>query len=258
MTAEAFECADNRHRFDGTADHQPARIGGPWLDHKCGWHDARVDPGLAQTHRLVLGGGCAGRLLDPASRAAAPLPDARSSSAQAVQKLKSAPGWSCDACLHTLLAKGPRNSRDVLAELAALKFTPKQARRARERLGVLIERAGNGRAMHSTWRLPGEAATADTTAAAPADAAPEAPAARGAMGGEQPRHRARVQAFMAMGHDADTARAVADALAARDRSGRSATGSCAECQNVALRQCPATPRPVTEIYECWSRRQCTP
>jgi len=55
--------------------------------------------------------------------------------------------------LRTLLAEGSKPSREVAAVLGAEGFTPKQIRRAREREGVVIERAGNGRAMRSTWRL---------------------------------------------------------------------------------------------------------
>lgn len=196
-----------------------------------------------------------------------PRPGPGSPGYQVLEPLKPDTGRPCDACLYALLAIGPRNSRDVQVWLRALQFTPKQVRLARERLGVVIERAGNGRAMHSTWRLPSDGATADATPVAatidnatvpPTDATPEAPVSREAKVGEQLRHHARVQAFMAMGHDADTARAVADALVGRDRAGRPAAGSCAECQNIALRQCQATPRPATEIHECWSRRQCTP
>lgn len=205
-----------------------------------------------------------------------------------MQQLTPTPGQTCDACLRTLLAGGPRNSRDVLAELAARQFTPKQARRARERLGVLIERAGNGKGMHSAWRLPSGKATAPTGGSTTSTAstarassrilAPPGRADQSLPGGlplptptasttastttgnegEQRRHRARVLAFMALGNDATTAQAVADALVGRDRAGLRALGSCAECQNLARRQCPATPRPVTEIHECWTRRQSTP
>lgn len=169
--------------------------------------------------------------------------------------------------MRALLDDGPRNSRDVLTALAALQFTPKQARRAREQLGVLTERAGNGKAMHSTWRLPDGKATAARNGRNPGAANhPEQGTPAGqhlqppadVSEGEQRRHRARVAAFLALGHDTTTASAVADALVARDRAGRPAEGSCAECQNLARRQCPATPRPAIEIHECWARRQGTP
>ena len=59
-----------------------------------------------------------------------------------------------EAALRALLAGGPLNSREVLATLGELQLSAKQIRRAREKLGVLIERAGSGTTMHSTWRLP--------------------------------------------------------------------------------------------------------
>lgn len=185
---------------------------------------------------------------------------------------------TCDALLRDMLAGGPRQSREVLAELAALGFTTKQVRRARERQGVLIERAGNGLAMRSTWRLPGAEVAALTVAAtgtAGAAALPPLGPALAPCGfpapsparhhpsamlaeGEQRRHAARVRAFMGQGHDEATARCVADALVERDRRGEPGAGSCAECQNIALGSCPATPRPVIEVHGCWARRQCTP
>ena len=55
--------------------------------------------------------------------------------------------------LRTLLAEGSKPSREVAAVLGGEGFTPKQIRRARELEGVVIERAGHGRAMRSTWRL---------------------------------------------------------------------------------------------------------
>ena len=60
--------------------------------------------------------------------------------------------------LRALLAEGPKPSREVADALGAEGFTPKQIRRARELEGVVIERAGNGRAMRSTWRLSVSAA----------------------------------------------------------------------------------------------------
>jgi len=75
---------------------------------------------------------------------------------------------------------------------------------------------------------------------------------------EQRRHRGRVEVFVARGIDAGTAAEVADALVLADRSGRPAFGSCAQCQNLLRGNCPATPKPVIEIHECWYRRQDTP
>jgi len=75
---------------------------------------------------------------------------------------------------------------------------------------------------------------------------------------EQRRHQRRVEEFIAKGIDAITAAEVANALVARDRDFRPAAGSCAECQNLLRGNCPATPKPVIEIHECWYRRQDTP
>ena len=50
------------------------------------------------------------------------------------KNIKAAPPLSeTEIILRKLLADGPRNSREVLAELAARGFTAKQVRRARER-----------------------------------------------------------------------------------------------------------------------------
>lgn len=56
--------------------------------------------------------------------------------------------------LREFLAAGPCNSRAVLAAMADNGLTPKQVRGARERLGVVVQRAGSGAAMHSAWSLP--------------------------------------------------------------------------------------------------------
>lgn len=166
-----------------------------------------------------------------------------------------------EICLLSLLRDGPRNSREVLAAMSAQQFTPKQVRRARERQGVLIERSGNGADMHSTWRLPGNTAAVaagvgDTPRTSDAPVAQRTTPAH--IEGDRRRHLARVDAFMLRGMSASTARQVADALMERDSTGLRAVGSCAECQCVDLESCPATPRPVIEIHECWCRRQCTP
>lgn len=170
-----------------------------------------------------------------------------------------------------MLSRGPRHSREVLAELAAQGFTAKQLRRARERQGILIERAGNGLAMHSTWRLPDAAATAPAVTATrplvprPSEQTPfpaSTPACPQSVtlmaDGEQCRHAARVRAFMSLGQGEATAHQVADALVERDRRGEHGTGSGAECQNPALGNCPTAPRPVIEAHGCWAGRQCTP
>ena len=59
----------------------------------------------------------------------------------------------CEIVLRALLAEGPRNSRDVLAELADRSFTAKQVRRARERQGVVIDRQGFGALAQTIWRV---------------------------------------------------------------------------------------------------------
>ena len=59
-----------------------------------------------------------------------------------------------EIALRTLLGDGPRDSRAVLAAMVARQFSPKQARTAREKQNVIIERAGSGTDMRSTWRLP--------------------------------------------------------------------------------------------------------
>lgn len=163
--------------------------------------------------------------------------------------------------LHTLLLRGPSASREVLTSMAEQHFTPKQVRNARERLGIVAERSGNGADMRSTWRLPygipsAESATGD--APGTIDAPEMLHSAPAPDDGERRLHRARVGAFIAEGLDALTACELADKLVARDRGSLRAVGSCAECQNLALRQCPVIPRPVIEIHECWYRRQGTP
>lgn len=184
-----------------------------------------------------------------------------------------------EVCLRSLLSTGPRNSREVLAAMATWQFTPKQVRRARERQGIMVERSGNGAAMHSTWRLPDIAHDNKNTAAAaglsgcgavglrlslPSAVAGSAPCTEmqwpdaHRTEGEQRRHQARVAAFIKRGIDARTAGNLADALVARDRDGLRGIGSCAECQCAELKNCPTTPRPVAEVHLCWYRRQCTP
>lgn len=171
------------------------------------------------------------------------------------------PASAPEICLRSFLRDGPRNSRDVLAAMAEQQFTPKQVRLARERQGVLIERSGNGADMHSTWRMPGDVAGV-ASGVGDAPRASDAPAmhhpASAQTDGERRRHSARIDAFRLRGMDARAASALADALVVRDRDGLRAVGSCAECQNVELQQCPATPRPAIEVHECWFMRQCTP
>jgi hypothetical protein len=58
--------------------------------------------------------------------------------------------------LRAFLAEGSRLSSEVIAAMAEAGFTPKQIRRAREKLGVQITRTGYGGNMRSSWALPGE------------------------------------------------------------------------------------------------------
>ena len=165
-----------------------------------------------------------------------------------------------DSYLRELLAAGPRNSREVLAAMVDREFSPKQVRRARERQGILAERAGRGKTMHTIWRLPDpglEAAPESLPAIEVRFVAPVGNPAS-ATDEEHRRHGARVAAFIEGGLDALVAVKVADKLVARDREGSRAVGSCAECQSLALRQCPVTPRPVIEVHQCWYRRQGSP
>ena len=71
------------------------------------------------------------------------------------KNVKVAPPLSeAEIILRALLADGPRASREVLADLAARGFTPKQVRGARERQGVVMGRDGFGPETRTTWRMP--------------------------------------------------------------------------------------------------------
>jgi hypothetical protein len=59
-----------------------------------------------------------------------------------------------ETVIRALLAAGPRDGRDVVAAMGERGFSPKQTRTAREKQNVIIERAGSGADMRSTWRLP--------------------------------------------------------------------------------------------------------
>jgi hypothetical protein len=67
-----------------------------------------------------------------------------------------------ETVLRDLLAGGPRNSRDILAAMAERQFTRKQTRCAREKLRVVIQRAGSGVDMHSLWSLPQDGEPGDS------------------------------------------------------------------------------------------------
>ena len=189
--------------------------------------------------------------------------------------------------LRSLLVNGARNSRDVLAAMAAHEFTPKQARRARERQGIVVRRMGNGAAMHSVWELPDpnnagsqvEGIRAHRTTsgtrrrprpARPAEGVPPSypversgdqrngPACATLTDAECTRLEARIDVFTQRGLDLNGARELAAELVERDRSDKRATGSCIECQAFVRRDCPVVPRPPAEIHQCWYLRKDTP
>lgn len=66
------------------------------------------------------------------------------------------PDANCDPieALRRLLARGRLASKDATAAMVGLRFSPKQVRTARERLRVVVTRAGSGVTMHSMWELP--------------------------------------------------------------------------------------------------------
>lgn len=167
-------------------------------------------------------------------------------------------------------------SREVTDVLQAKGITPKQARGARVKLGVVVERSGSGRQMRSTWRLPPAAPAAPATPAPdvpaelpeqedlPSTSRPDAtppdsdPAAL--TDGEQARIERRITVFVerGMGHD-DAADLAVTLVLKRDRTGRPDAGSsCIECQNLARGTCPTQPRPIAEVHVCWFARHDAP
>jgi hypothetical protein len=64
---------------------------------------------------------------------------------------------------HVLLG-GARDSRYVLEVGTRVGLTPKQLRRARENLGVVVTRSGCREAMRSSWELPSEVSIAALSA----------------------------------------------------------------------------------------------
>ena len=193
----------------------------------------------------------------------------------------------CERVLGALLLDGSRDSREVLATMANRGLSPKQVRRAREKLGVVVERHGNGAAMRSTWCLPEPAIHAhddeapvarivttkastkaphfergthgvqDGTKQTPALAKAPAAVHHDSNGmwseGECRRHTGRVDAFARRGIKLDVARQVADLLVVADRENRHAYGSCAQCVSLNTSEC-SVPRPVVEVHVCWLRR----
>jgi len=205
--------------------------------------------------------------------------------------------------LRTLLAEGSKPSREVAAVLGAEGYTPKQIRRAREHEDIVIERAGNGRAMRSTWRLSipvaipaldemltfvGVGDTASQRSASERETETVAtkvstekavpctqrmqpanePGAASAFEGlgaanltdfEVQRAERGAIVFVQRGMGINAARDLAIRLVLeRDRPAQRATGSCIECQMLVRQECHVTPRPVSEIHECWYRRPDTP
>jgi hypothetical protein len=63
---------------------------------------------------------------------------------------------AAETTLHGLLTGGSGLSGMLIAAMKHAGFTPKQVRRAREKLGVQITRTGHGASMRSWWALPGE------------------------------------------------------------------------------------------------------
>ena len=177
--------------------------------------------------------------------------------------------------LWVTLQEGPRTSRDVVQQLVEHGFTPKQIRGARERLQVVVSRAGSGKAMHSTWALPlSEQAPppavidASDQCKQPATAQPPAGPAPESVDALLPHEEAlvvrRTLAFVARGDlSGHAARELATTLVLkRDRAGER-SGSCVECQNLvrpgvcvaAAAGHTAGPRELTEVWLCWLARR---
>lgn len=188
--------------------------------------------------------------------------------------------------LQACLTACPRNSREVIAEMAKAGFTTKQTRRAREQLGVVVRRSGSRASMRTFWsaRAAGHAQPLIHAQGEPASARPGARPPRqmratqvgaggdGVYGGphrdpveptadlseaERGRLNGRVAAFVRRGLGIEEAREVAVALVARDRGNVHALGSCIECQAFERQECPVTQRPVVETHICWLRRMTT-
>jgi hypothetical protein len=213
-----------------------------------------------------------------AARAAMPM-------ARPMQSSEQAGGHDTSALLRALLENGPRNSRDLLADLERRGATPKQIRRAREKLGVTVQRFGFGNTMRSTWSLPDAIAGASSAdagrtvgggrqlrratarrsapvsqerpaAEAPILPRPDAHVAGGLTEAEANRMAARIEAFKARGlHPDAAARLALDLVLNRDRDTVHAKGSCIECQ--VSHECSRV-RPPQVIHQCWLRRQDTP
>lgn len=163
------------------------------------------------------------------------------------------------------LADGPRESQALHGLARAEGITPKMLRVARERLGVVIRRSGNGVRMRSTWSLPvgsrevpGEPPAFSTRRMKSPSGGRSAAAGPGFTEAEQGRISRRIAFFMRKGLTEVAAHELAIHLVLeRDRHG-SRAGSCIECQNWrpdGQRPCSEGQRALTEIWNCsWARR----
>ena len=172
--------------------------------------------------------------------------------------------------LVALLSDGPRGSRELVAELASRGFTAKTVRRARERLGVRIDREGFGLATRTIWRLPLVPAEShlgvDVRAAAHSPSVdlrnPEASAAQQSPVSPTPaelaRQVGRIEVFQRRGIQPAEAHEIALRLLLADREGRHGLGSCVQCQAWRLGDCHLEPKPALDMHVCWFRRTETP
>lgn len=153
-----------------------------------------------------------------------------------------------------LLAGGPIDSRSAIAVLSTTGASLKQIRSARERLGVVIERQGNGRSMRSFWALPGASEPpADTrSSGAPRDGVrveePGAP-----VPAAPSRVARRLEFFQARGLGQLEAHDLAVLLEARDKAGGTVV-SCVECQCWVQRAWCSLRRPAIELHVCGGAR----
>lgn len=195
----------------------------------------------------------------------------------------------CEIVLRALLADGPRASREVLADLGARDFTPKQVRGARVRQGIVMEREGFGPATRTTWRMPmltpapaptpaprGRQVRAEVRGEVRATARelgvelanPNDPWIPQDLTGQQTpadatpvelaRMAGRIEVFQRRSIQPAEARDVALRLLAADRENLHANGSCVQCHSWRQGDCHSTPLPITTIHVCWFRRTETP
>lgn len=183
-----------------------------------------------------------------------------------------------DEALRELLSGGAQHSRVVTSKMVVMQFTPKQVRRARERLEVVARRAGSGRAMHTTWELPAALAAIEPMSKSAHRFVPQqeptstsddqaalfrTPDAPNLSDGELRRVARRTEYFEAKGLGRARAHDLALFLVVeRDREGLQVM-SCAECQNfnshrdcrAAREGCPVVPREVSQLWYCYLARQ---